>query len=304
MNSVSSRAIVWSGLAAVVVAMAVVLSSPSETGVRLGTAGDMAVVVPPRSGVRKALISLHTWGGDYRQHDPIRLAAERAGWGYIRPNLWGPNKTPKACLSGDVIASLDDCFRHISQNWNIPSESVVLLGSSGGGHAALGYWHRGAFRPARVVVWNPIVCLEKWHEFTSGRDEYRKYARDIEKVADTPLGFSLEVCRQRSPLYYEPRGEPWSEIWISAGINDGWAGSVPVWHSLAYFNRNARAGEGLSDAESARLAGRVGLSAISKTIEGRSIFLRVRSGHLTLTVFEGAHEVLPLTNELQVFLNE
>lgn len=287
-----ARGWLWAGAALAAIILLVAFSSRETVAVRVPPLGDLAICIPPSPGCRQVLISLHSWSGDYRQADPLRAVIVGKGWGYIRPNLWGANDHPLACLSPEAVRALDACFEYAKTQWGVAPENIVLVGHSGGAHAALGYWHLGAHRPAAVVAWNPITSLDEWYRFVSTRPDYRKYAVSLEQVLGFRGVLNPEAARARSPLHMPVRSGDWSPLYVFAGLHDGWSGSVPVWHSLAYFNKFAQPGQSISPEKLHALVNREGLVPCGMTVEGRVIYHQASAGPLQLTVFEGGHEVL------------
>ncbi len=90
-----------------------------------------------------------------------------------------------------------------------------------------------------------------------------------------------------------------ARLFIFAGIYDGIQGSVPITHSINFYNklltdlsvkdksRYVSPGEKLQLLEYRRPLGNFG------TIGGRRICLKKQSGNIELTIFEGDHEMLP-----------
>jgi pimeloyl-ACP methyl ester carboxylesterase len=65
-----------------------------------------------RTEASPLIVSLHTWSGNYRQHDPLAAQCLALDWNYIRPDFRGPNYTPKACGSPQVISDIDDAIAY------------------------------------------------------------------------------------------------------------------------------------------------------------------------------------------------
>lgn len=45
------------------------------------------------------VVSLHTWSGNYEQHDPLAEKMAKENFNYIHPDFRGPNNTPESCAS-------------------------------------------------------------------------------------------------------------------------------------------------------------------------------------------------------------
>jgi hypothetical protein len=291
------RHVVAIALAAGVVAFAAawLMMLPGPTVVMIGGPDNLCRVYPPGSGAPpRVLISLHTWNGDYLQEDPMLGEAMRRGWGYIRPDLGGPNNRPESCLAPEVIDRLDEVVDFCGAAWGVPPERVHLVGHSGGGFTALGYWHLGRRRLGSIQAWNPIADLFAWHEFCRVRPHLVKYSEGIESAIGGPPLARADEARRRSPVYMAipPASRP-VPLRIYAGISDGWKGSVPVSQSTRYVNRLAEHGligrisselaELLHGGDMSALAGHPLLVANGMLVHGNP--------SLRLHVFDGGHEM-------------
>lgn len=270
--------------------------SGGVTTVRIGGTENLSRVYPPASKAASGvIISLHTWSGDFTQEDPMLAEAQSRGWGYIRPNLGGPNRLPASCLAPSVIDGLDAVVDFCRDEWGVAPEKIHLVGHSGGGFTALGYWHLGRRTIASVQAWNPISDLASWHVFCSGRPGLRKYAGDIESAIGGKLDARLAEARSRSPLHMPvPAGRKMPPLRIFAGIRDGHEGSVPVSQSTDYFNRLASHGLATPIPDNVLVAihsGRIQLlSNLAQPVDNG--MFRFGNRGVALYVFDGAHEML------------
>ena len=104
------------------------------------------------------------------------------------------------------------------------------------------------------------------------------------------------AARFRSPLFWDLPETPRSRIELYAGIKDGHSGTVPISHSIAYYNRLTQQYAGQVDAVTpaetiALLTG--ALPATSQRMTERAVFFQRESGFASLTIFDGGHEMLP-----------
>jgi hypothetical protein len=256
-----------------------VVNSSSFSSVR-----DTVVAMRP-DGKAPLVVSLHTWSGDYRQKDPLASAIIERGWNYIRPNFQGPNNNPDACLSSKVIQDLDAAITWALEQGVVDEQRIIVLGVSGGGYTALGYQPQSKHRIHHTFAWVPITDLERW--YWESRNRGNKYAGDVLGCVDGEL--SSDDLLARSPIGHPPN--PDSAITIYTGLHDGYSGSVPISHSLRYFNRFAD--------ESVKFTPGEMLDLISKaaeptelTIVSRAVYAERLSGKLQLIVFDGGHEML------------
>ena len=251
------------------------------------------------------VVFCHKWGATYRQFDP-RLAplAHNHGWLFLAPNYRGKNDRPVAVGSAiaqqDVITAIDEVARRFS----VDLKRVSLAGLSGGGHMALLLASNFPDRFAAVTVWSPIASLVDWHRFHRQHRFFYDYARDIEAVTGGPPGASDEVDHQynvRSPIFSIQRAAS-LPIDINHGIHDGHHGhTIPIDQSIHLFNALADTSqEPKVTKEQEHQLVSAGQSAIfdgkaneSDSDYGVPIYLRKEAGRSRLTIFEGAHDMIP-----------
>jgi pimeloyl-ACP methyl ester carboxylesterase len=246
---------------------------------------------------RPLLVSLHTWSGDYMQPDPLAGLAVREGWNYIHPDFGGRNDHPDACLSDKALADIDAAIDFAMRNGHVDLERVFVVGMSGGGYAALGLYLRTRHRIHTFLSWVPISDLAAWYH--QSRAKGLQYARDIANCIGTGGVFNTEAAMARSPLYWNIGESPAARLEIYAGINDGHEGSVPISHSIQFFNRMAGELGFLEQIISQETS--VGLLTRSlnaqtgsgDTIDGRSVVFSREAGQVSITIFDGGHEILP-----------
>lgn len=274
----------------------VLISASSLLAVAPEKIGDQpAIIHRAAEKGRPLVIKLHTWSGDYRQHDPFREWAQRNGWNYIHPDFQGPNNRPEACLSDRVIADIDEAIDFGISTLGADESRVFIVGESGGGHAALGYALRGNRKIKSVQAWVPVTDLELWYADCSKNSRLQKYARDMERITGKPGVFDAREARRRSPAHMSvPAKLP--EIHIFAGYHDGHTGSVSIRHSLAFFNHICRSiGQtGISEETISGLCERtIGAPADAPRIGGRKVIFSQRVPNVSVTIFDGGHELLP-----------
>lgn len=246
------------------------------------------------------IVSLHTWSGDYQQEDPLAAEARLRNWNYIHPNFRGANDNPEACGSDKVIKELEDAIRYMARHFAIDSEEVHIIGVSGGGHAALLAYMKLNYPVKSIQAWVPISDLREWYWETKGRQ--LKYADDLEKVMEKKGGMDLSGLDQRSPLKIALNNKKAIKpmLHIYAGIHDGYKGSVPISHSIRFFNKIARSLHPdkknllISDSLTQILVARRNAGFVSNPayIGGRKVHLHRAAKGIELTLFEGGHEML------------
>lgn len=249
------------------------------------------------SGTPKPLIvSLHTWSGDYSQNDPLAPMAKDAGWNYIHPDFRGPNWTADACLSEKAIADIDDAMKYGIDNGNVDMTNVFVVGVSGGGYATLGTYLRTRHRVKAFLSWVPISDLSAWYYQSLNRKS--KYAQDILKCTSDGMVLNENEAKLRSPLFWDVPEHPKGRLEIYAGIHDGYTGSVPISHSILFYNRIA---QHLGNRNDLVTQGDI-VELLTRGIEhgsdlgrlgDRQVYYRRGTDLLSLTIFDGDHEMLP-----------
>lgn len=246
------------------------------------------------------LVSLHTWSGDFSQIDPLAKLALKYGWNYIHPDFRGANRTKNSCLSPFVITDIDDVIQFAINNSNVDVENIFIVGASGGGYVTLGSYLKTRHKIKTFLSWVPISDLSAWY-FQSLSLSNEQYAKDI--LACTSLdskALDVEAAKKRSPIYWEVPPKNNSRLEIFAGINDGHAGggSVPISHSLLFFNwlvseyglNNSQ----IDDFIFANLLTRGHKTEKNyKKIGDREIIYQNLTPKVSITIFNGGHEMLP-----------
>jgi len=226
------------------------------------------------------LVSLHSWSADFSQTDPLADLAAEHDWNYLHPDFRGPNWTEDACLSPLVISDIDDSIQYAIEHGSVDINNIFIVGVSGGGYAALGSYLRTRHRIKRFVAWAPISDLGAWYRQSLSLNN-DQYSENILACTSSTDGAGEKV-EERSPLYWKFFESDNGALDIYAGINDGHegGGSVPISHSLLFYNRLLHE----KDLEK------------SKVDESTAIDLLTRDRNITseatLTIFDGGHEML------------
>ncbi len=247
------------------------------------------------------VVALHTWSGDYKQqhHRAIAEWCIANGWAYIHPNFRGPNRRPEATGSDLVVKDIVSAVEYAKREANIDTESVFLVGTSGGGYTSLVMAGKHPELWAGVSAWVPISDLAAWHR-------QGQYVPDLEASCGGAPGDSKEVdeqYRKRSPLTYLENAKG-VNLHINAGIRDGHTGSVPISHSLLAFNKVAEAADQIEVddirffVEKAQVPPRLKASQSPSELADESYgkkrpLFRRSSGSATVTIFDGGHEIVP-----------
>ena len=144
------------------------------------------------------------------------------------------------------------------------------------------------------------INLDAWYD--ECRSRKLKYAGDLENVTTGGTHFDATEARRRSPIHmsFPAARRAGACLNIFAGINDGYSGSVPITHSINFFNKIARSkypGEmslAVPDSVIIKLLGRRvdPQEYYEGKLADRNVYLSSAAPDLSLTVFEGGHEMI------------
>lgn len=252
-----------------------------------------------RSTERKPLIvSLHTWSGDYTQRDSLAKLCRQNDINYIHPDFRGPNKTKEACCSDLVIADINDAIEYAINHSNVEVTKISIIGVSGGGYVTLCCFMKLNRQIHSYSAWASITDLQAWHDESVIRKN--NYDKNIQDCTCSQGELNKENARQRSPLYFStPESKiKQARLYIYAGVYDGIQGSVPITHSINFYNKILEdVGEEdhsvyVSDKEKLELLEFRRPLREFGYIETRKICLLKEIGNIKLTIFEGNHEML------------
>jgi acetyl esterase/lipase len=257
---------------------------------------------PPGDGPVPLLVTLHPWSSDtdtyHRQC--IGWCIDK-GWAAIAPDFRGANSKPAACGSELAVKDILSSVEWARGQAPVDANRIYLIGTSGGGFAALLMAGRAPEVWAGVSAWAGISDLAAWHrQQTAPGGPPGRYDASIEKCCGGPPGASAAVDEQyrlRSPLTWLPKaaGVP---LDINAGIHDGHSGSVPISHSLLAFNAVAAEKDRVAEDDIGFMVDKAAVPAglqspIDDPAYGRKkpLFRRV-SGVARVTIFDGGHELV------------
>lgn len=246
--------------------------------------------------VKPLIVSLHTWTGGYSQEDPLAAMVKNEGWNYIHPDFRGPNRTQDACLSPKAISDIDDAIQYAIDNGSVDMGNIFVVGLSGGGYATLGTYLKTRHIIKAFLAWASISDLAAW--FYHSRNRNVTYAQDILRCTSDGINFDENEARRRSPMAWDMPAKPKGRLEIFAGIDDGYTGSVPISHSILFFNRLvAHYGypeSRIGDADLVKLLTRgiEGTDDLGMIGERKVLYVK-NTPPVSLTIFDGGHEMLP-----------
>lgn len=250
------------------------------------------------SAPKPLVVSLHSWSGTYEQKDGLAELSKTKDLNYIHPDFRGVNWTKDACCSEMALTDIDDAIDYAIKNSNVDLSRIYVIGSSGGGYATLATFMKSKHLIRRFSAWVPISDLPAW--YAQSKIMGTKYAADILNCTSSKDSLNMEIAISKSPIYWETPIEKLNttELQIYTGIYDGIQGSVPITHSINFYNKVLRditvsdSTSYVSNSEKLNLLeNRKSLSDFG-SIGGRKVFLRKQSGNLGLSIFEGNHEML------------
>jgi pimeloyl-ACP methyl ester carboxylesterase len=241
------------------------------------------------------IVDLHPWSsrlGSPAGDNGIRLdeLAFRNSWSYIRPTMTGHNRNTDGCCSDMMIESVKAAIDYARKRARVTS--VHVIGGSGGGYTALcGALSQKLEGVTSYQAWVPITDLERWYQ----QRPAAAYQRDILACTGSTSGLNAAEAGRRSPMAMSiPPMLP--TIHLLAGVHDGFggdpAGIVSITHSIRMYNRLSKVPVS-DDVILQLLESRKGpQSASGSQIDGRQIHLAAQNGMVSLTIFEGGHELL------------
>ncbi|WP_340202391.1 alpha/beta hydrolase family protein [Ascidiimonas sp. W6] len=247
---------------------------------------------------RPLLVSLHTWSGDFSEYDALAALAQKYNINYIHPDFKGANTTPQACCSDEVIQAIDDAIDFAVKNSNVDTNKIYITGASGGGYATLCMLMKSKHPISKFSAWVPVTDLEAWYR--ENKINKGNFANDILLCTNSGEEINLQKAVKRSPLYW-PSSSPNiknAQIYLYAGIYDGITGSVPITHTINFYNKLLKDQEVelssayVSDKEKAHLLEKRTKVMNYGSIADREIFLEKKYQNIHLIIFEGGHEML------------
>ena len=255
---------------------------------------------PAAKEPRPLLVGLHTWSSDYKNGYDIPYAkwCVEQGWVFIHPNFRGPNRRPEACGSELMVKDISSAVEWAAKQAAVDRDRIYLVGTSGGGHAALLLAGRLPGLWAGVSAWVGISDLSAWH--SECKKAKRKYWHDIEASCGGPPGKSAEVDREysrRSPLTWL-KDYQGPAIDINTGIRDGHTGSVPISQSLLAFTRIAEKKDRVALADilamtkTAKVPEHLQREIKDPTYGKKRPLFRALSKNARVTIFDGGHEIV------------
>lgn len=253
------------------------------------------------SKAKPLVVELHSWSNTAdSQKDILAEQAHIKNWNYILPNFRGVNNHLKACCSEFVISDIDEAIDWALQHLNVDKKNIYIIGNSGGGYATMAMYMKSRHNIRSFSAWSSISDLATWHKESLERKN--KYADEIIQCTNANGVLDDQKARERSPLFWETpiKKRRNSALQIYAGIHDGYTGSVPISQSIHFYNKLLI---DTGETDDARYVSSNDTSIMLKTqsfplkkpikkIDNRAILYQKSSKKITITIFEGTHEIL------------
>jgi pimeloyl-ACP methyl ester carboxylesterase len=247
------------------------------------------------------VVVLHTWSADYHQQEnSLAHEVKARKWNYLHPDFRGANNHPDACCSSLAMSDIDQVITWAQSNLQVDQDSIFVIGTSGGGYAAICTFMKSRHKIRGFHAFVPIADLAAWYEESLSRDQ--KYALDILAcTASQDSTLDVEEAKNRSPYYWNVpvRKLLTSSLHLYAGVHDGYTGSVPVTQSLLFYNKVMES-LGVRD-ENQYVSEEDMIYLLSKrsypanqfgTLGDRKIHYFKGAHNVSVTIFEGGHELL------------
>lgn len=246
------------------------------------------------------VVSIHQWSADYMYFkNSLAKQTKEKNWNYIFPDLRGGNNHPKACGSEYIIKDIDQVITWSIQNLPVDTDHIYIVGASGGGYNALCHFMKSQYSIREYSIWVPITDLNSWYYESISRKN--KYAQDIENcICSECPNYNKQMAVVRSPIHWTLPSEKLQDtrLHIYAGIHDGYTGAVPITHSLRFYNKivteldiNKCVSVTPNEIEW-MLTTRTTPFFSRYKIGDRDVLYTRNIGNLSLTIFEGGHEIL------------
>ena len=266
--------------------------------------GNIEVFYYDKSASKKAqplVVELHTWSNSsHSQTDILAQHVREKNWNYILPNFRGINNTPKACCSQFAIADIDGAIDWAIKNMNVDAKRIYIFGFSGGGYATFAMFMKSRHKIHSFSSWCGISDLTTW--YWQSVERKNRYGSDIIKCTDSGETYNEQKAKDRSPLYWKMplKQRKKSVFQIYAGVHDGYTGSVPISQSINFYNKLLT---DTKEKDTSRYVSQADLETMLKTqtfaspdtvkkIANRVIHYQKSSKKISLTIFEGGHEIL------------
>jgi pimeloyl-ACP methyl ester carboxylesterase len=268
-----------------------------------------AWILPAEGQEKRPLaVCLHTWSyGIEDGYENFVNKCKEYNFHMIFPLFRGPNWNPDACGSDLVVSDLSCAVTYMRENYDVDEQKIYLVGGSGGGHASLLMAGRKPELFTAISAWCPISDLIAWFQQVNEKKKSnprRTYDDHIfEACGGNPWTNpnASAQAKHRSPITWLANATDNVILDIGTGIHDGHTRfSVPVSHSIEAFNLLAAPQDRISAADidiivkTETVPEHLRYTGMDDPAYGPyKVLLRRTSQLARLTLFEGAHDLLP-----------
>lgn len=247
------------------------------------------------------IVELHSWSNSsHSQTSILAKQTQQKGWNWIFPNFRGVNNHIKACCSQYAIEDIDETIDWALKNMNVDENKIYVIGNSGGGYATLAMYMKSRHNIKGFSAWSSISDLAKWYD--ESIDRKNRYGPEILLCTGSGAQLNKQNAWDRSPLFWDTPTKKRKNVklQIYAGINDGHTGSVPISHSIDFYNKllfdfnETNEANFVSETESEFLLTRqkITKSGVVYKLDNREIIFKKSSKNISITIFDGGHEIL------------
>ena len=247
------------------------------------------------------VVELHSWSNtSHSQSEILAKQAKEKKWNWIFPNFRGVNNHIKACCSDYVINDIDEAIDWAIKNMNVDKKKIFIVGNSGGGYATMAMYMKSRHNIHSFSAWSAISDLAKWYD--ESVDRKNRYGPEILLCTGSDQKLDSQKAWDRSPIFWDSpiKKRKNSVLQIYAGIHDGYTGSVPISHSIDFYNKllfdfhekNDENFVSEKDSEILLTTQSFTKSGPVRMIDNRKIHYQKSFKNISLTIFEGGHEIL------------
>lgn len=165
---------------------------------------------PARGEKRPLIVGLHTWSFDrYNQIDNLLPVAQKYDFNLLLPEFRGPNlKTnpicTEACASPLAVRDTLDAIEYVCRDGSVDTDSIFLIGLSGGGHMALMVAAHAPELFRAVASYVPITDLAAWCD---ENENYRPHVLACctdraEMLRRSPISYLDSIARANLKIFH------------------------------------------------------------------------------------------------------
>lgn len=188
------------------------------------------------------VISLHTWGGTYKQEDSVLTIVKKYDWNYIHPDYGGQQWLKNSCCFDASISYIDEAIDYAINRCLVDTSKIIIIGKSGGGSGVLASLLKSKYDNLHYMCWSPITDYISWHKEVQKNDDLKKrYFNKIMQGTNSIDVLDTNNAKLKSPYYFEfkkVKNNNYKNITIYVGIRDGLDGwSTSISQPINFYNK-------------------------------------------------------------------